>query len=98
MNDHAFIPALCYKWLTPFYDKLLGVTFPEGRIKQALINNIDLRGSEKILDHGTRTATLPLMLKRKFPDLDITGIDVDEDVFAAPLCTSFVPLWGFFNI
>lgn len=53
---------------------------PERRFKQALISRAGLCGEEKILDFGTGTATLSLMLKKALPELQITAIDVDENV------------------
>ncbi len=45
-----------------------------------MISRAGLCGDEKILDFGTGTATLSLMLKKALPGLQITAIDVDEKV------------------
>lgn len=58
MSTQTYIQALRYNWLTKFYDFLLSITFPEKKIKQALINQLNLTGSETILDFGYGTATL----------------------------------------
>lgn len=80
MSGTSYIPALRFNWLTRFYDYLLGITFPEKKIKQALINQCTLNGSEKLLDFGIGTATLSLMIKQQFQAVSITGIDVDNKI------------------
>ena len=80
MPSKSYIPALRFNWLTRFYDLLLGLTFPEKKIKQALIDQCRLAGQERILDFGTGTATLSLMIKQQYPDVAVTGIDVDYKI------------------
>lgn len=80
MSGTTYIPALRFHWLTKMYDAVVGLFMPERRFKQALINRAGLCGDEKILDFGTGTATLSLMLKKALPGLQITAIDVDEKV------------------
>lgn len=80
MSETSYIPALRFNWLTRFYDSLLAITFPEKKIKQALIQQSALSGNEKLLDFGVGTATLSLMIKKQFPEVAITGIDVDGKI------------------
>ncbi|MBK8965219.1 MAG: methyltransferase domain-containing protein [Lewinellaceae bacterium] len=80
MSTTKFIPALRFHWLTKIYDVVVGWFMPERRFKQALIDRAKLHGYEKVLDFGIGTATLSLMLKKAFPELDVTGIDVDKKV------------------
>ncbi len=80
MSDTNYIPALRYNWLTKFYDRLLDVTFPERKIKQALIDECAFRDNENVLDFGVGTATLSIMIKQQFPSISITGIDVDSKI------------------
>lgn len=75
-----YVPALRFKALTKIYDSLLSVTFPEKKIKQALINHLQLKGTETILDFGCGTGTLAIMIKEQFPLVNIMGIDVDADI------------------
>jgi len=78
--NNKYIPALRFSWLTQFYDFLLRVTFPERKIKTALIRQCAFRGNEHVLDFGTGTATLPVMIKRRYPSIAVIGIDVDKDI------------------
>ncbi len=80
MERSDYIPALRYNWLTKFYDSLLGITFPEKKIKQGLIDQCSFAGSETILDFGVGTATLSIMIKQQYPFMQVTGIDVDEGI------------------
>jgi ubiquinone/menaquinone biosynthesis C-methylase UbiE len=80
MSNNTYIPALRYNWLTRFYDFLMGNTFPEKKIKQALIEQCFFEGYERILHFGVGTATLSIMAKQQFPSIKITGIDVDSKI------------------
>lgn len=80
MSTRTYIPALRYNWLTKFYDFLLRVTFPEKKIKQALIDQCSFTGNERVLDFGVGTATLSQMIKQQFSSISITGIDVDSKI------------------
>lgn len=80
MSSSSYIPALRYNWLTKFYDFFLGITFPEKKIKQALIEQCSFTSNEGVLDFGVGTATLSLMIKQQFPSIKITGIDVDSKI------------------
>lgn len=80
MSETSYIPALRFNRLTRFYDFLLDITFPEKKIKQALINQCAFSGNEKLLDFGIGTATLSLMIKQQFPSVAISGIDVDKKI------------------
>lgn len=77
-----YIPALRFKALTKVYDSLLSITFPEKKIKQGLINQLQLTGTETILDFGCGTGTLTIMINEQFPSVNIIGIDVDEEIIA----------------
>lgn len=82
MNKTSFIPALRYKKLTRFFDFFLAVTFPEKKIKHALIHQLQLKGNEAILDFGCGTGTLAIMIKEQYPSVNIIGIDVDPEIIA----------------
>ncbi len=80
MNTQSYIPALRFKWLTPLYDLLVGITMPERRIKKELIGGAGLTYNQQVLDFGCGTATLTMMAKESYPATHITGIDVDEEI------------------
>lgn len=50
------------------------------KVKQTFINQLQLKGTETILDFGCGTGTLPIMIKEQFPSVNIIGIDVDAEI------------------
>lgn len=82
MASGNFIPALRFTNLTKLYDFFLGLTFPEDKIKKALIEQLELNGTETILDFGCGTGTLAIMIKEQFPNVTIIGVDVDEQILS----------------
>jgi ubiquinone/menaquinone biosynthesis C-methylase UbiE len=80
MSKTKYIPALRFKWLTPFYDFLISITMPEKKIKQALVEAANVSAKEKILDFGCGTGTLTIMIKEFQPEANVTGIDVDVKI------------------
>jgi ubiquinone/menaquinone biosynthesis C-methylase UbiE len=75
-----YIPALSFRWLTPLYDPLLKWIMHEEAFKLKLIENANIQPGMKILDLGCGTGTLTLMIKRAYPDANITGLDGDAEV------------------
>ena len=75
-----YIPALSFHWLTPFYDPLLKWVMREESFKHKLIQQANIHPQMKVLDLGCGTGTLTLMLKRAYPEAQITGLDVDPQV------------------
>lgn len=80
MSGTKYIPALRFKWLTPLYDFLLGITMPEKKIKQSLIEAANISPRIKVLDFGCGTATLTIMIKEFQPGANVAGIDVDVQI------------------
>ena len=80
MITTKYIPALRYKWLTPFYDFFINRTMPEKKMKQVLIEAANISSKMKVLDFGCGTATLTIMLKELYPEAKVTGIDVDREI------------------
>lgn len=80
MDEPKYVSALRFKWLTPLYDFFVGITMPERKIKQALINASFLTDYATVLDFGCGTATLTMMAKEHRPSVTITGIDIDKTI------------------
>lgn len=80
MDEPKYVSALRFKWLTPLYDFFVGITMPERKIKQALINTSFLTDYATVLDFGCGTATLTMMAKEHRPLIKITGIDIDKTI------------------
>lgn len=80
MSTTKYIPALRFKWLTPLYDFLLGITMPEEKIKRHLIEVASINAESTILDFGCGTGTLTIMAKEAAPGANVTGIDIDAEI------------------
>lgn len=78
----TYIPALKYNWLTKFYDFLIQAFLKERSWKTFLIHSFFNKNPQSILDIGTGTATLSIMMKKAHPQANIVGLDGDEKILA----------------
>lgn len=80
MRSGKYIPALGYDFLTPFYDRVVGLTTREAAFKNALVDQSNLESRACVLDLACGTGTLTIMLKEAVPEADVTGIDGDSRI------------------
>ena len=80
MSIKSFISAFINHWAASGYDFLLWSTFPERKIKNAFIRDTEFSSFEDVLDFGCGTGTLLLMIKKKYPKIKLTGIDVSRQM------------------
>lgn len=76
----TYIPALKYKVFTPFYDWFIKLTMPELAVKNFMIGLANHQENDKVLDYGSGTGTLLVLLKKKFFGLKVFGYDVDSQI------------------
>lgn len=79
------VPALGFSILTPFYDFVVRYTTRENLFKSKLIQNLELKNENIILDLGCGTGTLLEMAYEKNPICHFYGIDADPKMLARAL-------------
>jgi ubiquinone/menaquinone biosynthesis C-methylase UbiE len=80
MESTAYIPALKYRSLTRFYDWLIETFLRESQWKHFLIESFAHTRPRNVLDVGSGTGTLALMMSAKFPAAEIQGLDGDNEI------------------
>lgn len=80
-NTHEeYIPALSYRFLTPFYDFIQKYIVRDVRYKTRLIEQANIQAGHHVLDLGCGTGTLAIMVKQSRPVAEVTGLDADPDM------------------
>ncbi|NJD53530.1 MAG: methyltransferase domain-containing protein [Candidatus Methanoperedens sp.] len=79
-NYNKYIPALSYKWFTPFYDPIMQLLMRESTFKRSLIEQAKIEKGYNVLDIGCGTATLTILIKKVHPDAEVTGLDADPEI------------------
>lgn len=80
--EQEFLPAARFKRLTRFFDAFVAVTVREKRLKRGLLERMEVRPGDRILDLGAGTATLAIMIKERWPDTTVVGLDADPEILA----------------
>jgi len=75
-----YIPALDIPLFTNLFDAFIAFVTPERKIKEALIDLMNIIEGDKIIDFGCGTGTLLIVGKQKHPKAHFTGIDIDPKV------------------
>tara|TARA_R110000823_G_scaffold33348_3_gene93416 strand:+ start:10848 stop:11513 length:666 start_codon:yes stop_codon:yes gene_type:complete len=75
-----YVTALRIPWLTSIYDPIVRWTTRESRVKGELIDKAKLGADMTVLDLASGTGTLAIIIKRKFPDVDVVGVDGDPRI------------------
>jgi len=78
-NDE-YIPALSYRFLTPFYDFIQKFIVRDVRYKSLLIEQANIQPGQSVLDLGCGTGTLAMMAKQAQPGAQVYGLDADPDM------------------
>ena len=78
--NEEYIPALSYRFLTPFYDFIQKYIVRDIRYKSLLIAQADIQPGHHVLDLGCGTGTLAIMAKQAQPGAEVTGLDADPEM------------------
>jgi len=79
-TNEEYIPALSYRFLTPFYDFIQKYIVRDVRYKTLLIEQADIQSGQHVLDLGCGTGTLAIMAKQAQPKAEVFGLDADPDM------------------
>lgn len=79
-TNEDYIPALSYRFLTPFYDFIQKYIVRDVRYKTLLIEQANIQSGHHVLDLGCGTGTLAIMVKQGQPGAEVVGLDADPDM------------------
>ena len=74
-TNEEYIPALSYRFLTPFYDFIQRYIVRDVRYKARLIEQAKIEAGQQVLDLGCGTGTLAIMAKQAQPSAEVFGLD-----------------------
>ncbi|MCW3465196.1 class I SAM-dependent methyltransferase [Chitinophaga nivalis] len=77
-----FTPALGHNWLTQFYDRIVSVTMPETAFREKLVDELDPRDQETLLEFGYGTAQNISFVYQRNHHITLHGLDIDPAVRA----------------
>jgi len=75
-----FIPALGYNWLTGLYDLTIKLTMPERKFRTKLIDILNPKDNESILEFGFGTGQNIILAYQRNSKTKFTGVDIDPKV------------------
>lgn len=79
-TNEDYIPALSYRFLTPFYDFIQKYIVRDVRYKTLLIQQANIQPGHHVLDLGCGTGTLAIMAKQTQPSAEVAGLDADPQM------------------
>ena len=79
-TQKKFTPALGYNWLTGLYDLAIRLTMPEKKFRTKLINLIEPKDNESILEFGFGTGQNIILAQQRNSKTKFTGVDIDPKI------------------
>ena len=80
IKKKKFIPALGYNLLTDFYDLAIKLTMPETKFRNKLIDELDPKNNENILEFGFGTGQNIVLAIQRNNLANFNGVDIDQKV------------------
>ena len=79
-TSKEYIPALGYNWLTNLYDWAIKLTMPESKFRNRLINYLNPKNSDTILEFGFGTGQNLIIANNRNNSTYYVGLDIDPKV------------------
>lgn len=80
-SRRPFVPGMGVDWLLPVYDPLTGLLGLH-RTRRQLVAQAQLQPSQRVLDVGCGTGSLAVLIKQRYPGVEVVGLDPDENAIA----------------
>jgi ubiquinone/menaquinone biosynthesis C-methylase UbiE len=80
-SQRTYLPAAGYDLFLPLYD-LMARVLGADQARQSLLDQPQLRSARRVLDIGCGTGTFAVLLKKRFPKVEIIGLDPDQKALA----------------
>jgi len=80
MTNQKYVPALSFRWLTPLYDALIDGPMSIARMRRGLLAEMGDLSDKKILDVGSGTGTMSVMIRQAYPSAEVVGLDGDPQI------------------
>lgn len=75
--EQRYVAALGWRALNRLYDPAFRVTMPESRLRDLLLKQANVRDGHDVLDVGSGTGTLLIMLAKRVSRARLVGVDGD---------------------
>ncbi len=79
-TNQKYVPALSFRWLTPLYDTFIEGPMSMARLRKDLLAEMGDLSYKKVLDVGSGTGTLAVMIKQAYPTAEVVGLDGDPQI------------------
>jgi ubiquinone/menaquinone biosynthesis C-methylase UbiE len=76
----SFVPALHFGFLTRFYDPFMGFTGRETFYRHQMNELGKISDFKRVLDVGCGTGTQIILIKKNFPAVEVSGLDIDTEI------------------
>ena len=77
LESGRFVPALGFAALTPLYDAVIAATMRESTFRRALLAQAAIADGHRVLDLGSGSGTLAILIGREVPGARVEGLDAD---------------------
>ena len=84
-GENEYVPALRFRWLTPYYDNIVRLTTREATFKRALLRQARIEPGHRVLDLACGTGTLAIWIKQCEPLAEVIGVDGDASILSLAL-------------